>query len=648
MAYFEDGVRLTPQGKALNARILANNVQFSLSAIAVGSGIAQADPNGLANELFRTSDIRIRIINDVTVVFVVNFSDFAQQSSTAWQFREIGIFANDPDTENEILYAYANAGENFDTIPPDGASTYLQRELRLPVEVANAANIYINITETRDVSVENLNTAGAAVFAFQDIDTDNYMLRRILAGDGIEVSQRTQDILISANTTAENLGTAGGGIGIFHERETRDSNHVLTFRRIAGGEGIEIDEIEGAISVSQKTLRQDLDLYVSLDADDAAPNFTSIQNALDYLQDFFIPTNRHARIHVESGRYQLSDAIRIGHPQARQIQIIGPDNPLVQFNGCSAPSGGWGNYSVTLNNVSDTGNITVGDFIMINQSGWSPLAWLLRGFFRVTAIAAGQVTITIPYPFGSMGALNVGAGSFHPVTAIMESAQNVSGLSIGNNGLGSISNIGFVSAAAYTGGPQVQGMVITGPVSLNRVGMWGWIGPNVNGFWLSGGNADVHMAHCAAVCCSNGLSIGSNAALRISGEVYMSHNLNSHGMSINDGGYVGVSGTLIASGNSVYGIAIIGGNLSFIISASAMSFNGSYGMFLTDGGIARVGNATLNVSNSQGPADIYARFGAMFTGANNPGQPGFQFGLIGDRRFDPAFNVMGNMGAFIV
>jgi hypothetical protein len=146
MAYFQDGIQLTIQGKALNVKILANKIPFNVTAIGIGDGElnAQVDPNQLSNELFRTGNIKVRIHNSAVVIFEIDFSDFAAESNTAWQFREIGIFADDPD-DGEILYAYANAGDGFDTIPPHGASTYLKRIVRLPVEVANAANIYIHV-----------------------------------------------------------------------------------------------------------------------------------------------------------------------------------------------------------------------------------------------------------------------------------------------------------------------------------------------------------------------------------------------------------------------------------------------------------------------------------------------------------------------
>jgi hypothetical protein len=65
MAYFENGLQLTPQGISLNTKILANEISFHVIAIAVGDGelASQLDPNKLSNELFRTDNIKIRILN---------------------------------------------------------------------------------------------------------------------------------------------------------------------------------------------------------------------------------------------------------------------------------------------------------------------------------------------------------------------------------------------------------------------------------------------------------------------------------------------------------------------------------------------------------------------------------------------------------
>jgi hypothetical protein len=199
MALFKDGIQLTPQGKALHAKALLGDLPLAINAIAVGDGPlnTQVDPNSLANELFRydksSGKVKVRRLNAVVVVFEIDFSDYAAQSSVAWQFRELGIFAEDPDY-GEILYAYANAGENYDTIPPQGANTYLHRKIQIPIEVANAANVIINITTITDITGENI---GGDNEVYAGVTGNNMQFRTLKAGNGIIIQQEGDNIIIS-------------------------------------------------------------------------------------------------------------------------------------------------------------------------------------------------------------------------------------------------------------------------------------------------------------------------------------------------------------------------------------------------------------------------------------------------------------------
>ncbi|PKL00076.1 MAG: hypothetical protein CVV56_08150 [Tenericutes bacterium HGW-Tenericutes-1] len=53
--------------------------------------------------------------------------------------REIGLFANDPDV-GEVLYAYANAGEYPDYIPPESSGPYT-KTFAINAAIGNAANV---------------------------------------------------------------------------------------------------------------------------------------------------------------------------------------------------------------------------------------------------------------------------------------------------------------------------------------------------------------------------------------------------------------------------------------------------------------------------------------------------------------------------
>ncbi|WP_339271435.1 phage tail protein [Paenibacillus sp. FSL K6-1330] len=63
-----------------------------------------------------------------------------QDVTTGFYFREIGIFAQDPD-EGEILYAYGNAGSGAEYIPPAGTEDIIEKTIDMIVTFGQAQNV---------------------------------------------------------------------------------------------------------------------------------------------------------------------------------------------------------------------------------------------------------------------------------------------------------------------------------------------------------------------------------------------------------------------------------------------------------------------------------------------------------------------------
>jgi hypothetical protein len=68
------------------------------------------------------------------------------QSETGYTFREIGLFAIEPNTGLEVLYAYGNKGDVATYIPSNTSSIAIEEEATIIVEVANASNVIVNIS----------------------------------------------------------------------------------------------------------------------------------------------------------------------------------------------------------------------------------------------------------------------------------------------------------------------------------------------------------------------------------------------------------------------------------------------------------------------------------------------------------------------
>lgn len=147
MAVF-GGMTLTNKGLVLQGKAQAGG-KLNYTRIAVGDGsiTGQAVPamNGLISQKISLPITRIttQSPNKAIIGSVLRNADV----STGFYWREVGVFAQDPDA-GEILYAYANAGVTADYIPPGGGSDIIEKTFDCVVVVGTAANITAVIDES--------------------------------------------------------------------------------------------------------------------------------------------------------------------------------------------------------------------------------------------------------------------------------------------------------------------------------------------------------------------------------------------------------------------------------------------------------------------------------------------------------------------
>lgn len=140
MAAF-NGVTMTTRGIALQAKVQAGvTLQFTRIAIGDGQLTGQLIPalNALISQKKSMPINRLRVMPPNRTEVGVSLTN--QGLVTGFYFREIGLFAQDPDA-GEILYGYANSGATAEFIPPGGGADILERELVLDVIVGTGANV---------------------------------------------------------------------------------------------------------------------------------------------------------------------------------------------------------------------------------------------------------------------------------------------------------------------------------------------------------------------------------------------------------------------------------------------------------------------------------------------------------------------------
>ncbi|KHF33399.1 hypothetical protein CM49_04347 [Paenibacillus sp. P1XP2] len=135
------GLIQTKKGRNLQAKAeLGAELVFTRMAIGDGqlSGQSIPDLNGLISEKKSLPITRKKIMLPSQAVIGAVLSN--QDVTTGFYFREIGIFAQDPD-EGEILYAYGNSGSGAEYIPPAGTADIIEKTIDMIVTFGQAQNV---------------------------------------------------------------------------------------------------------------------------------------------------------------------------------------------------------------------------------------------------------------------------------------------------------------------------------------------------------------------------------------------------------------------------------------------------------------------------------------------------------------------------
>lgn len=153
---------LTNAAAELIPKIL-NGKTLNFTRMAVGDGFSY-DENvakgftTLVNEVLSLNITKKEIENSSTVKITSAFTSSDLQKE--FYYREVGLFAQDPDTGKEILYAYGNRNEAAELITPNGSSS-VAKKLVFIVLVGNSANVTVNITsDIYDKADKNLANTG--------------------------------------------------------------------------------------------------------------------------------------------------------------------------------------------------------------------------------------------------------------------------------------------------------------------------------------------------------------------------------------------------------------------------------------------------------------------------------------------------------
>lgn len=139
------GLILTNNGRALQAKAQAGaTLNFNRIGIGDGSlsGQSISDLNALISEKKSLSITKLKTQTGGKAVVGAVLSN--QDIVTGFYFRELGVFAQDPDV-GEILYCYGNAGAGAEYIPAGGGPDIVEKNIDIVTIVGNASSVSATI-----------------------------------------------------------------------------------------------------------------------------------------------------------------------------------------------------------------------------------------------------------------------------------------------------------------------------------------------------------------------------------------------------------------------------------------------------------------------------------------------------------------------
>lgn len=151
------GLILTDAGRDILAKALTGQT-LTFTRVGLGDGTEPATPEtltALVNELQAVSIQSFEVIGDGTSKIRAILTNVG--ITTGFFVREIGVFAQDPDTLQEVLYSYANSGTQSDFLPAEGGATIVEQVFDLFTVVDTATTVtaviddYITLATKADI-----------------------------------------------------------------------------------------------------------------------------------------------------------------------------------------------------------------------------------------------------------------------------------------------------------------------------------------------------------------------------------------------------------------------------------------------------------------------------------------------------------------
>ena len=149
MAEF-NGVNLTKAGRILLAKAITGK-KLNFSRVSCGDGILDEEQNtyeftSLINELYELQIVSCELGYNSNGTISPGVAELRatlnnKDIENGFYIREVGVFAEDPDTGEEVLYGYCNSGEKCDYMPEHGGSDVVEFLYKFQIVIDQAQNV---------------------------------------------------------------------------------------------------------------------------------------------------------------------------------------------------------------------------------------------------------------------------------------------------------------------------------------------------------------------------------------------------------------------------------------------------------------------------------------------------------------------------
>lgn len=199
-------VYITKKGSLLAAKTLQGK-QIEFDHAEIGSGALNGDARdktALTTKVLECPINNIKITGDTQAQISFSFKNI--DASNAFYFRELGLFAIDPDTKEKVLYAYSNAGTTAEYIN-NSVTELIEKNIDLTVLVDNASNVNITLDPNQVYVTEK--ELEAAIEEARNFVGKNYGIKRLLTDNTVASWTRLADAEnLTAKATKDGAGVA--------------------------------------------------------------------------------------------------------------------------------------------------------------------------------------------------------------------------------------------------------------------------------------------------------------------------------------------------------------------------------------------------------------------------------------------------------